>query len=170
MNAQKQFVSCSLAALLAVGLAGTGMAWAGSDGKEVVGTWSLVSATVMKDGKKVELFGDAPFGQIVFDAQGNYTLVMMRSNLPKFANKNRTKGTDAENAAVVHGSIAHFGTYSYSDKDKTHTLHIKASTFPNWTGESQARRLTVTGDTMHWVNAAVSTGAGTLEITLKRVK
>ena len=138
-------------------------------GKDVVGTWTLVSATMTKNGEHKDLFGSNPLGQVVFDEHGKYTLIMMRSDIPKFANNNRKKGTAAENEAVIHGSIAHFGSYTYNADDKTYTLHIKASTYPNWNNASQTRRLTVHGNDMLWDNPAGSTG-GSLKILLKRVQ
>lgn len=170
MNAPTRIAVRFVAGTFALGLFGVGAASAGPTGKEVVGTWTLVSATTMRDGKKEDFFGPSPQGRVVFDEQGNYTLVMVRSDLPKFASDSRSKGSADENAAVVQGSIAHFGQYSYDEKEQTYTLHIKSCTFPNWNGASQTRRLTVNGDDLHWVNAVASTGAGTLELTLKRLK
>jgi len=154
----------SVVALLAPGTASAEMT-----GKEVVGTWTLVSAAITKHGKHKDLFGASPLGQVVFDAHGKYTLVMMRSDIPRFAHNNRKKGSATENAAVIHGSIAHFGSYSYNAGDKTYTLHIKASTYPNWDNATQTRRLTVHGDEMLWDNPAGSTG-GSLNIILRRLK
>lgn len=170
MNTLKQIAVYFAIGMSAIGLLGAETAYAGTAGKEVVGTWTLVSATIMKDGKKKDLFGPSPQGRVVFDEQGIYTLVMMRSDIPKFANNSRKKGSPEENAAVVHGSIAHFGKYSYNEKDKTYALDIKACTYPNWNNTSQTRRLTVKGDELYWVNPKSSTGDGILEIILRRVK
>ena len=67
----------------------------------------------------------------------------------------------------MKGSIATYGTYSVADK--TFTLKIEASTFPNWNGAEQTRTITVTGDEMKWSNPAGS-GGGVVELVLKRVK
>jgi len=169
MNIPIRFINHFALVLLAVALLGPGTASAEVTGKEVVGTWKLVSAANMKHGKHKDLFGSNPLGQVVFDEHGKYTLVMMRSDIPRFANNNRKKGSATENAAVIHGSIAHFGSYSYNARDKTYTLHIKASTYPNWDNATQTRRLTVHGNEMLWDNPAGSTG-GSLKIILKRLK
>jgi len=169
MNIPIRFINHFALVLLAVALLGPGTASAEVTGKEVVGTWKLVSAAIMKHGKHKDLFGSNPLGQVVFDEHGKYTLVMMRSDIPRFANNNRKKGSATENAAVIHGSIAHFGSYSYNARDKTYTLHIKASTYPNWDNATQTRRLTVHGNEMLWDNPAGSTG-GSLKIILKRLK
>src|SRR5262245_64984315 len=90
-----------------------------------------------------------------------------QSMVPKFASNNRTTGTPEENAAVVKGSIATYGTYSVADKN--FTLKIEHSTFPNWVGATQPRTITVTGDELKWSNPAGS-GGGVVELVLKRVK
>jgi len=46
----------------------------------------------------------------MLEAAGHVVFVNMRSDLPKFASKDRTKGTVEENKAVVAGSFAYFGT------------------------------------------------------------
>ncbi len=169
MNTPIRFITYFALVLPAVALLDIGEASAKVTGKEVVGTWKLVSAAIIKNGKHKDLFGSRPLGQVVFDELGNYTLVMMRSDIPRFANNNRKKGSATENAAVIHGSIAHFGSYTYNAGDKTYTLHIKASTYPNWDNATQTRRLTVHGNDMLWDNPAGSTG-GSLKIILKRLK
>jgi hypothetical protein len=42
-------------------------------------------------------------------------------DLPKFASGNRLQGSDAENNAIVRGSLAYFGTYTVDEADKTFT-------------------------------------------------
>jgi hypothetical protein len=100
--------------------------------KDIVGTWTLVSVTLEQDGKKSDLFGPNLRGQVTFGPNGRMSFIITRSDLPKFASNNRQAGTPEENKAVVQGSIAYFGTYSVSEKDKTFTVHIESCTFPNW--------------------------------------
>ena len=93
--------------------------------------------------------------------------MIIRSDLPKFQIKNRTAGTPEENAAVVKGSIAFFGTYTLSG-DQLH-LHIVGSSCPNWRGEDQTRTVHVTGDQLTWENPAASSG-GTAKLVWQRTK
>ena len=78
-------------------------------------------------------------------------------------------GTPEENMAVVHGSIAHFGRYTVNEAEKTVTLHIETNTFPNSNGLDQTRPVTVVGGELTWKTPA-STGAGTAEVALRRLK
>jgi Lipocalin-like domain len=153
------------AVLLGIGFPGAVLAQAS---KEHVGTWALVSTdTVHPDGRRVPTFGGKATGILIFGSDGRFIYLFSREELPKFASNNRNTGTPEENAAVVKGSIATYGTYSVADK--IFTLKIEHSTFPNWLGATQPRTITVTGDEMKWSNPAGS-GGGVVELVLRRVK
>ena len=136
--------------------------------KAHIGTWTLVSSdTVSPDGKRAPTFGGPATGILTFGDDGRFSYLFSRADLPKLASNNRNTGTPAENAAVVQGSIATYGTYSVADK--VFTIKVDRSTFPNWIGTEQKRMITVTGDDMKWSNAQGS-GGGVVELVLKRVK
>jgi Lipocalin-like domain len=137
--------------------------------EQLVGTWTFVSAIdVHPDGKKTDRWGPNPKGILMFDANGRYSLIIMRSDLPKFAGKGFDQGTAEENKAVMQGMIVHFGTYSVSEGDKTLTTRVEGSSFPNLTG--QKRIITsLTADELKYSNPTAATG-GTAEATWKRAK
>lgn len=138
--------------------------------KDLVGTWTLVSVTFEKDGKKTDLYGPNPQGQMTFDPNGRLSFIVTRSDLPKFASNNRQAGTPEENEAVVQGSLAYFGTYSVDETAKTVTVHIESCSFPNWNGMDQKRSFTISGDELKWTTATTSLGSGTALDVLKRAK
>jgi hypothetical protein len=110
--------------------------------EQLVGTWNLVIAEITAaDGKKTLPFGDKPKGQIIFTADGHFSQVHISSGLPKIASNNRLAGTDADNKAIVQGTLSLFGTYSVDEDKKTLTFNIVASTFPNQEGASQTRTI-----------------------------
>ena len=110
--------------------------------EQLVGTWTLVIAEITAaDGKKTLPFGDKPKGQIIFTADGHFSQVHVSSGLPKIASNNRLAGTDADNKAIVQGTLSLFGTYSVDEHEKTLTFNIVASTFPNQEGASQTRTI-----------------------------
>jgi hypothetical protein len=78
---------------------------------DLVGTWTLVSITIERDGTKTDYYGPNPQGQLMYDSNGRISLIITRSDLPKFASNNREAGTPEENKAIVQGSLAYFGTY-----------------------------------------------------------
>ena len=138
--------------------------------QEVVGAWTYVSVdTVRPDGSRVPMYGANPQGVAIFDDHGRYALVNARSDLPKFASNNRMDGSPEEYKAVVQGSIAHFGTYTVNEADRTITFHIQTSTFPNWNGAVQKRPFTLKGDELKWTTPA-ALGGGSGEVVLKRAK
>jgi len=76
--------------------------------EQLVGTWTFVSSTTkLPDGSPS--FGSDPKGLIIFTEDGRYSNQIHRSDLPKFASKNRLQGTPDENKAVVQGSVSSFG-------------------------------------------------------------
>ena len=71
--------------------------------------------------------------------------------------KNRLAGTPEQNTAIVHGSLALFGTYTIDEAKKTLTFHIVASTYPNQQGTSQTRTIDrLTADEFVNTNPAAS--------------
>jgi hypothetical protein len=139
--------------------------------KDLVGTWMLVSITVEQDGKKTDLFGANPRGQLTYDADGHFSEILARSDLPKFASNNRMTGTAEENKSIVQGSLAQFGTYSVSEADKIITRHIESSSFPSWNGMDRKSSFTISGDELSITGlSGTSTGTETPHLVWKRAK
>lgn len=140
--------------------------------ERLVGTWIIVSVdNVRDDGSKAELFGPNPKGILIYTTDGHFTLVNMRGDLPKFAARNRDQGTPGENQAVVQGSIAYFGTWTVNEADKVITAKIEGSTYPNFVGGPDQKRLitSLTADELKFINPAASAG-GKLQLVWKRAK
>ena len=108
-------------------------------------------------------------GYYMFDRSGHVSVVILTSDLPKFASNNKNTGTDAENKAVVQGTLANYGTYKIDEKNHKALVHYIGSTYPNWNGTDQERAITITGDQMSWVDPATPFG-GTATATLKRAE
>lgn len=144
----------------------------GDSAKSLVGDWSLVSQYVELDGKKIEAFGSKPRGLMMLSANGKFSIILMRDQLPKFASNNRVKGSAEENQAVVQGSIAYFGSYNVnSAKGNTVqvSMRIEGSTFPNWDGEDQPRDLTLAGDELRATSPRAAIG-GVPQVVWKRIR
>ena len=110
--------------------------------QQLVGTWDqVVSEVTMPDGKKSFPFGEKPNGILIFTDDGRFVQVHIASGIPKVASNNRTAGTADENKAVVGGSIALFGNYTVDEDKKLVIFTVKASTFPNWDGAVQPRKI-----------------------------
>jgi hypothetical protein len=138
--------------------------------KDLVGTWTLVSVTIVYDGKKMDYFGSDPKGQVTFNPNDRFSVIITRSDVPKFASNSRDAGTSEENKAVVQGSIAYFGTYSVSEADNIIKYNIDGSTYPNWQGTQQERFFKLSGDELTLTNSTPSIGEGTAYSVWKLVK
>jgi Lipocalin-like domain len=128
--------------------------------KELLGSWIFVSAQDVKpDGSKVDPWGPNAKGAAMFDANGRFTFMIMRSDLPKFASNNRAQATAEEGKAVAEGMIAFYGTYTINESDKTLTTRIEGSSYPNLIGSEQRRTITsLTADELRYTNPTTSTG------------
>jgi Lipocalin-like domain len=137
--------------------------------EQIVGTWTVVTQYIDRDGKRVEPFGSNPKGMVVYDANGRFILVLLRATLPKFVSNNRLTGTAEENKAIVQGSVAYFGRYSIDEKERKMNLHYDGSTYPNWDGEDQSRLIEISADDLKIV-LPVSDSGGTVHLVLRRIK
>ena len=136
--------------------------------QQLVGTWTFVSSTTkLPNGSPA--WGTTPKGLLIFTENGHFSSQIVRSDLPKFASKNRAQGTPEENKAVVQGSIGTFGTYTVYETKKTYTLKFEGSSFPNRVGAEQTRPFTIAGDELKVTNPSTSVG-GTSDIIYKRAK
>jgi hypothetical protein len=154
----------NLSAITALGLImslSTAMAQTKSLKDQLVGSWTLASS---------EAYGSNPKGSYMFDSNGRFSAILMRSELPKYTSNNRTQGTPAEYKGTVDGSIAYFGTYSVNGTDLD--LRVEGSTFANWTGTVQKRtNVSVVGDELKYNVPAPSGGGSTAVPTVwKRAK
>ena len=68
------------------------------------------------------------------------------------------KGTAEENAAVVQGTTANFGTWTVDEASKTLTVRYVGSLFPNQAGSESKRIVSVTGDELRVTNPATGSG------------
>jgi hypothetical protein len=136
---------------------------------QLVGTWMFVSSTAkLTDGSPQ--WGNNPKGLLIFTDSGHFSWQVFRSDRPRFASNDRTKGTAEENTAALQGSLAYFGTYSVDEAIKTVITHVEGSTFPNSQGEEQRRVIVrLTADELIYVNAENTLGAR-VEAVWKRLK
>lgn len=137
--------------------------------KDLVGTWTVVSAFTEQGGTNTETYGPNPKGILIVATDGRYAIAAMRAGLPKLVSNNRVTGTTEENKAIVAGSIAHFGTLSVNAAEKAIILKVDAATFPNWDGTEQMWPFTLVGDELKFTVPAAS-GGGTAVTVWKRAK
>jgi hypothetical protein len=95
--------------------------------EQFVGAWEYVSIYNEVEGVKQHFYGEKPVGLTVFDRSGYVISFLSKPELPKFAAKNRLKGTDAEYRGVMQGMISGYGTYAVEGDTVTIKLTIRNS-------------------------------------------
>jgi Lipocalin-like domain len=156
MNRRTVLVLSATAAMVI----GQGVQATAQSARDLVGTWTITSA---------DAYGPMPKGSLIFESNGRFSLILLNSNVPKYASNNRTQGTPSEYKATVEGSLAYFGTYSVNGSELN--LHIDGSTFANWNGQDQRRtNLSITGDELRYTQPTPSGGGAPAPLVWKRTK
>ena len=139
--------------------------------EQLVGAWTLVSIIATdKSGAKSDRRGPNPKGLLIFEANGRFSLLTSRSDLPNFAINNVNQGTAEEYKAVMTGMIVNVGTWSVDETTKVITTYIEAGSFPNLNGNTQTRVISsLTADELRYVNGASVSGTSD-EATWRRAK
>lgn len=107
---------------------------------QFIGTWKLVSAEYRRaNGTTIDYLGKKPSGIVMYDAQGNMSLQLMRSERPVFAVSDRMAGTAEEIRPAFEGYHAYFGTFDVDDGRQIITHNLDGCLFPNWVGAKQSR-------------------------------
>jgi hypothetical protein len=168
------FRSFSVGATLIVGLAlatFSAVAQQKTIKEQLVGTWTLVSAVdIAADGKRSDTWGPTVKGSAIYDANGRYSFMIVRGDLPKVASNNRMTATGDEGKALMTGMIAYFGTYTVNEADKTVSHKVEGSSFANIVGTEAKRIITsISADEMKYTNPS-STQGTRVEGVWKRAK
>jgi len=151
-------------AMLALGVAGPAQAAdAVPKGAQdlLAGSWEFVSNLgTDAAGGKVDRWGPGAKGLLILAADGHYSFMIERADIPKFASDNAMKGTADEYMAVGKGFNAHCGTWTYDDVSKTLITNVVVASFPNMVGRTQKRVISALSDSeLRYTNFATNTGA-----------
>lgn len=128
---------------------------------QLVGTWLLTAVTAERDdGSKSEPFGTNPKGVIIFTADGHFSLLQQRAEIPKIAANDRAKATPEEARSIVDGTIAYYGTYTFSEPDKTILVKLVGGTYTNIVGGPEQKRIvtSLTAEELKFTNPRTPAG------------
>jgi len=125
----------------------------------LVGSWSLVAADVQHpDGSIEHDYGAAPRGSMMVDTAGRYTLMIYKSERPRFASGDRATGTAEEYRETALGMSVHYGVLSADVKARALTFAIEQASFANWNGTRQVRHYQLQGKVLRYTVAARPNG------------
>jgi lipocalin-like protein len=106
----------------------------------LIGTWRLVTYEGRDSvGQPQYPIGQNVTGQLIYDANGNMSAHIMRSDRPTFAANDIRQGTDTEVRAAFEGHTSYFGTYTLNPTIQTVTHHVQGCSYPNWIGNDLVR-------------------------------
>ncbi len=106
----------------------------------VAGTWNLITATVENNCVTSYPYGPEPRGRLVFTSDLYFVEFLHDPRIPRFQSNERGGGTDAENRAVMAGSLALYGHYTIDARGNFSGNTVEGSSFPNWIGEVRTTR------------------------------
>jgi hypothetical protein len=122
-----------------------------AQGSQLVGTWKLVAADVVRpDGGTAADYGFSPRGIAVFTSDGQYVVEIYRAERTRFASNDRSRGTPEEYKDASLSISTHFGRYTVDQAKGTIAFAITSASFPNLDGTIQVRPFTLEGDSLTW--------------------
>ncbi|WP_428773319.1 lipocalin-like domain-containing protein [Vibrio sp.] len=133
--------------------------------EQLIGAWSLVSYVEKPlDGSEpIYPFGKSPKGIIMYTPDGYMSAQISTLNRPHFASGDWFKGSEKELANEASSYIAYTGPFDVDEETHslTHTMFI--SLFPNWTGQTQPRKVKLEGKSL-WLSTASPIISGGKEV------
>lgn len=137
----------------------------------LVGTWTLVSVNDERpDGSKLKIYGEAPSGLLIFDAQNRYSLQLCSNDRPKYASKDRLKGTPEEYKAAAIGCNPHWGRYTLDAAKGVIVFKIDHAIFGNWEGTEQNRSFKLGDGLLTYAVPNPPSGGANPVVTWKRAE
>jgi hypothetical protein len=110
---------------------------------DLIGTWRLVSYTMLVDGQRLDVLGPDPIGLLVYSADGFMSAVLTARGRPSAGARSLM---DAESDAVLGSarqSIAYAGRFEVIGDEARH--HVEASLLPDREGMTLLRRIRLEG-------------------------
>jgi hypothetical protein len=136
----------------------------------LVGTWNLVSYTVMnEEGVKIaEPFGPSPQGMLIYTENGFMSGHIMSANRAQWRSSLPRKASSEEKVLAFDTYLSYCGTDEQDGDRVTH--HVITSLYPNWVGTDQVRMVQLDGNLLT-LSAYSAPGNGrtrTVQITWRR--
>ena len=118
---------------------------------ELIGTWTLLSYIEIPTNGADSTFpmGKSPVGTIMYGADGHMSVQISNPERLKFSSNDRYVASEEEAESSVKGFIAFSGSYHIDNRNAILKYHISNSSFPNWEGGIQERKIDFEGDILY---------------------
>lgn len=104
----------------------------------MVGLWELVAYVVrFADGRETFPLGNDPYGYIYYSPDGFVSGMMLERDRAHFKTGNRLSASAEEKVRAWDSCVTYMGRYEFQGDRVIH--HIKASLYPDWSGDTQPR-------------------------------
>jgi Lipocalin-like domain len=129
---------------------------------QLIGAWKLVSYQERPvDGSEpFEPLGHEPKGIIMYTPDGYMSAQLSKPDRPNFASADWFAGTAEDYQAKASSYIACSGPFHVDEEKQTLTHWMFVSLFPDWTGQTQPRRVKLEGDTLRLGTASPIQSSG----------
>lgn len=119
--------------------------------ERLIGAWKLMSyQEIPVDGSDpFEPLGPEPRGLIIYTPDGYMSAQLAKPDRPDFGSGDWFAGTADDYAAEATSYIAYSGPFHVDEEQQTLTHSMFVSLFPNWTGQTQPRRVKLEDDRLH---------------------
>lgn len=116
--------------------------------ERLIGAWKLVSyQEVPVDGSEpFEPFGPHPQGIIMYTPDGYMSAQLAMPDRPHFSGGDWFSGSPDDYVAEASTYIAYTGPFHVDEEQQTLAHSMFVSLFPDWTGQTQPRRVRLEGD------------------------
>lgn len=141
-------------------------------GKNIVGTWSLVSwEAVDESGNREDAFGKNPTGILMYDTFGYMNAQLMKSERTNFSSDVLHEGSSDEIVAAYKSYACYYGKYEEVEPGK-YIHEVEGSLFPNWVNGNEIRFGRLEGDCLYLSTSPIHMNGKKLyfEVKWERIK
>lgn len=129
--------------------------------EQLIGAWKLVSyQEIPVDGSDRSGPLGINRGLIIYTPDGYMSAQLSTSDRPDFGSGDWFAGTADDYAAEATSYIAYSGPFHVDEEKQTLTHSMFVSLFPNWTGQTQPRRVKLEDDRLHLGTASPIRSSG----------
>ncbi|MGA9519941.1 MAG: lipocalin-like domain-containing protein [Myxococcaceae bacterium] len=124
--------------------------------EQLIGAWKLVSYVEKPVDGSADSYplGEHPQGIIMYTPDGYMSAQLMKPGRSGFASGDWFDGTVEEYREEASTYIAYSGPFKVDEDKRTLTHSMFVSLFPNWTGQTQPRVVSLDGDILELSTAA----------------